>query len=121
MLAEMKTALAVGLTALVLGPAAVAENQYAQKRSLEQRVARLEAGLRESRYQQRVLYASVTSALVSSGQAKILAGRLEAELSCIKQVPLVDADGLRPAPPGAIVDYRMAAIENRCRAWEQAR
>ena len=127
MLVRVKVVLAVIATAAVLGPTAVAGNQYASKLGLEARVAKLEQGmrerkaeLRESRRQERLLLNSVTSALVSSGQAKLAFSQLHAELECIRQLPVVAQPSFRAAAPSDLIDYRVAVIDSRCRNWVMA-
>jgi hypothetical protein len=124
----VKVVLAVIATAALLGPSAVAGNQFAAKRSLEARVAKLEQGMRarraeirESRRQERLLLNSVTDALVSSGQAKLAAGQLYAEVECIRQLPIVTEPAFRVAAPSELIDVRLAVIDNRCRNWVMAR
>jgi hypothetical protein len=126
----MKTVVAVLATAAVISGSGWASSRYAEKQTLEARVVRLEGQMRErraevkeSRRRERILFGSVTDALVHSGQATILAGQLQAELECVEQLPLVDLGGLgiRVAHPEDIVDWRMAVIDNKCRGWLMAR
>lgn len=117
----LKVGLAVIATAALLGPSAVAGNQYAARLTLEARVAQLEQGMRESRRQERLLLNSVTSALVSSGQAKIASSQLHAEMDCIRQLPIMTEPGFRVAAPSDLIDVRLAVIDNRCRNWAMAR
>jgi hypothetical protein len=120
MLMCVKVVLGVIATAALLGPTAVAGNQYAGKLALEARVAKLEQGmrarraeLRESRRQERLLLNSMTDALVSSGQAKLAAAQLHAELECIRQLPVVAEPSFRAAAPSDLIDCRLAVIDNR--------
>jgi hypothetical protein len=117
----LKVGVAVIATAALLGPSAVAGNQYAARVTLEARVVKLEKEMRESRRQKRLLLHSVTSALVSSGQAKIAFSQLHAEMECIRQLPIVTEPDFRLAAPSDVIDVRLAVIDNRCRNWVMAR